>query len=138
MNKEEKKPKKPRGKKPVHPAFTTCRDIHRDWWLKNHPYAWEFNGREGRALNEILHKLTEAFKIAKEVAPTVDELIMSFRLVFEKYSDWGYWKGKCFRLSEINYRLINILEEIKKHNAANKSTSLADAAMDRFNSRQAI
>lgn len=136
---ESKKPKKPRGKNQPNPAFQLCMDDYYNWFKSEYPYPPSLNGRAGKSLNSILKKLSECYKIAKGELPTVDEVRKSFNLVLSQRPNWGFWKDKVFHLWQIDDKLIEILEEIKKHNAAtNKSTSLADAAMDRFNSRQAI
>lgn len=108
--------------KTVNPAFASCLDLHKQWWEKNHPYKWYMTPRAGKALNEILDKLSGSYEIVKGVLPTVQELINSFKLVFDMYEYWGFWKGKLFELWDINTQLYKLLEEIKKNNGKSNTT----------------
>lgn len=114
-------------KKAANPAYSFCVEIHKKWWEKNHQYKWYFKPRAGRELNEILDKLSGSYEIVKGTLPTTQELINSFKLVFDMYDYWGFWKGKLFELWDINTHLYKILEEIKKSNGATKQKQATDA-----------
>lgn len=106
----------PRVKKSANPAFAPCRDIYFSWFDANHQYAVIFNGADGEALNKILEWLAKSFTKKYERLPTVQEVVASFKVIFNNYEHWGYWKGKAKRLTTIYYGIQEITDNIKANN----------------------
>ena len=111
--------------------FTKCRRVFSDHYKQKTGLAYSFGAKEGKALKEILSKLTDQTTNA-----TDDEIALTFEALIQNLPDW--YKQNAFSLPRINGNFNEIVANIRNNGRRQQSggNDLKSKLAERFKARQ--
>lgn len=107
-------------------AYKHCVDVYFNW---HRHYNGEpiFDKSDGLFLKKMVTYIQNSYINTKGEQPTVDQTVQSFKLIFEMYDNWGFWKGKLWRVREIYSKLTGIINSIKESHGSKKTVASIEA-----------
>lgn len=111
--------------------FTKCRRVFVDHYKQKTGLVYSFGAKEGKALKEILSKLT-----SQTANATDDELALTFEALIQNLPDW--WQQNAFSLPRINGNFNEIVANVRNNGRQQQSggNDLKSKLAERFKARQ--
>lgn len=111
--------------------FTRCQRVFANLYQQKTGLVYSFGAKEGKALKEILSKLT-----SQTANTTDDELALTFEALILNLPDW--YKQNAFSLPRINGNFNEIVANIRSNGRQQQSggNDLKSKIAERFRARQ--
>lgn len=106
-------------------VFNRCQQIFCDYYTKETGLTYVFEGKEGKALKELIYKVTQMLFM-----PTDDEIVDSFTAMIQNLPDW--YKQNQFSLPVINKKFNEIIASINKNGKGKQQSGVSQSYKDRI------
>lgn len=106
-------------------VFNRCQQMFCDYYTKETGFTYVFKGKEGRALKELIDKLSHMISF-----PTDDNVVDSFTVLIQNLPDW--YKQNQFSLPVINNKLNEIIASINKNGKGKQQSGISQSYKDRI------
>lgn len=90
-------------------TYANCMNIYNQFVILRTTIPANINGRDGKSLKGII----ETLRKNETVKQAEDGVEKAFRVILEKYDDWSDYHKKQIKISQIEYNLTNIINDIK-------------------------
>ena len=105
--------------------FNRCQQIFCDYYTKETGLTYVFEGKEGKALKELINKVS-----GLTYPPTDDNVVDSFTAMIQNLPDW--YKQNQFNLPVINSKFNAIVASISKNGKGKQQSGVSQSYKDRI------
>lgn len=106
-------------------VFNRCQHIFCDYYTKETGLNYVFQGKEGKALKELIDKISGLIN-----QPTDEVVIASFTAMIQNLPDW--YKQNQFSLPVINKKFNEIIASINKNGKGKQQSGISQSYKDRI------
>lgn len=89
----------------VETVFKHCLNYFLEAYKKSYGYAYQMNGRDGKALNNVIKKI--------EATNPGADVYSVFRFIIDNYPQW--YKENCFTMPVFDNNFNQLIQQIKKN-----------------------